>query len=97
MWGCRPQWVPAYVADAGPCGGVPPMGNFPTPRFSLNMGAAPPLFYVAINYRNIAFRTEAITLILAGPRREGIWDGLVAAEVAREHVDGKYSNISLLE
>jgi hypothetical protein len=61
------------------------------------MGAVPPLFYVAINYRNIAFRTEAIALILAESRREGIRDGLVAAEVAQEHVDGKYSNMGLVE
>ncbi|KFZ24120.1 hypothetical protein V502_01399 [Pseudogymnoascus sp. VKM F-4520 (FW-2644)] len=66
-------------------------------RFSLDMGVVPPLFYVAINCRDIVIRTEAIALLAAEPRREGIWDGRMAAEVAREHADVKYSNMGLVE
>lgn len=64
-------------------------------RFSLDMGVVPPLFYVAINCRDAVVRREAIALLAEEPRREGIWDGRVSAEVAREHARVKYADVGL--
>ncbi|MCJ1231268.1 hypothetical protein MMC12_007945 [Toensbergia leucococca] len=51
------------------------------PSFSFDMGVVPPLYYIAVKCREPSIRRQALSLLLASPRREGVWDGLMAARI----------------
>lgn len=54
----------------------------PEPSFTAGTGFIPPLYFTALKCRVPKIRREAINLILSAPHREGLWDGLLAAQVA---------------
>jgi hypothetical protein len=49
------------------------------PRFSLDTGIIPPLSLVVTKCRDRNLRREAIDLLFANPRQEGMWDSLLIA------------------
>nr|XP_036582417.1 uncharacterized protein CTRU02_07461 [Colletotrichum truncatum]KAF6791121.1 hypothetical protein CTRU02_07461 [Colletotrichum truncatum] len=54
--------------------------------FTADMGLIPPLYYSALKCRAPAIRRRAITLLETVMDKESIWNGPVAAQVAREVV-----------
>jgi hypothetical protein len=52
------------------------------PSFSTSLGVIMPLFMVASRCRHPHLRREAIQLLIANPRREGIWDSILAGKIA---------------
>jgi hypothetical protein len=54
------------------------------PTFSCRFGILQPLFMVAVRSRHPIIRRKAIALLLHYPRREGLWDGVVAGRIAYE-------------
>ncbi|KAM5361871.1 hypothetical protein ACJA88_014289 [Fusarium oxysporum] len=54
--------------------------------FTADMGLIPPLYYSALKCRAPAIRRRAITLLETVTDKESIWNGPVAAQVAREVV-----------
>ena len=56
----------------------------PTPNFSLDMSFVAPLYAVAHKCRHPAVRRQAVALLYASPRQEGIWDSFLAARVAEK-------------
>jgi hypothetical protein len=54
-----------------------------SPGFSMNNNLVVPLTLVAWRYRHRTLRQEAIRLLLASPRREGLWDGLYIANICQ--------------
>ncbi|SPQ18419.1 7320f4d4-7f59-4fb8-9880-eadbd3543a1c [Thermothielavioides terrestris] len=66
---------------------APPGNNrqqTPNLSFTLDMGHVPPLYYVALKCREPRLRRRAIELLMSMPHKEGVWDGEVAAYVARQ-------------
>ena len=57
------------------------------PNFTVDSGFIPPLYYTAVKCRVPSIRRKAIDFILAAPHREGIWDGIVVAQIARRIMD----------
>lgn len=57
-----------------------------TSHFSIDIGAVPLLYYVAVKCRHPITRRKTITLLAAAPRREGVWDSIGTARVAQEIV-----------
>lgn len=55
----------------------------PTPRFALDVGVVIPLYLVGIKCSATSVRREAIELLLKYPRREGLWDSVVSANVVQ--------------
>ncbi|KAH8672818.1 hypothetical protein BGZ60DRAFT_430124 [Tricladium varicosporioides] len=51
--------------------------------FALDLGIVPPLFVVATKCRDRTIRRDAIKLLLASPRREGMWDSILSGRVAQ--------------
>ncbi|KAL2075090.1 hypothetical protein VTL71DRAFT_32 [Oculimacula yallundae] len=51
------------------------------PSFALDLGIVPPLFVVATKCRDRKLRREAIRLLMASPRREGMWDSMLSGAV----------------
>ncbi|OQV02067.1 Fungal Zn2-Cys6 binuclear cluster domain-containing protein isoform 2 [Cladophialophora immunda] len=49
-----------------------------------DMGLMAPLFYVAVKCRVHCLRVQAIRLIADVPRKEGIWDATLVAQIARK-------------
>ncbi|EXJ72183.1 uncharacterized protein A1O5_04687 [Cladophialophora psammophila CBS 110553] len=49
-----------------------------------DMGLIAPLFYLAVKCRVHCLRLQAIKLIDETPRKEGIWDATLAAQIARK-------------
>ncbi len=64
-------------------------GNRQTPNlsFTLDMGYIPPLYYLVLKCRVPRLRRRAIELLVSMPHKEGVWDGEVAAYVARHVVE----------
>jgi hypothetical protein len=60
-----------------------PNSETPVPSFTVDMGFIPPLYYTAIKCRVPSIRRKAVNLLLAAPHREGVWDGIMVAEIAR--------------
>ncbi|KAH8749493.1 hypothetical protein F5883DRAFT_580886 [Diaporthe sp. PMI_573] len=54
--------------------------------FTADMGLIPPLYYSALKCRVPAIRRRAITLLETATDKESMWNGPVAAQVAREVV-----------
>ena len=53
----------------------------PNPRFAFEVGIVPPLHVVAIRCRDPVVRREAVELLFASPRQEGMWDGVLSARI----------------
>lgn len=53
------------------------------PSFTVDMGFIPPLYYTALKCRVPGIRRKAVDLLLAAPHREGVWDGIMVAKIAR--------------
>ena len=64
--------------------GAPGNGQTPNLSFTLDMGFIPPLYYLGLKCRVPQLRRRAIELLVSMPHREGVWDGEVAAYVARQ-------------
>lgn len=64
-------------------------GNYvlPKPSLTADMGFIPPLYYTAIKCRVPSVRRQAIDILLSAPHREGVWDGVLAASIARSVMD----------
>ena len=54
-----------------------------TPKFALDVGVVIPLYLVGIKCSAISVRQEAIELLQTYPRREGLWDSVVAGAVVK--------------
>ncbi|KAG4442728.1 hypothetical protein IFR05_001745 [Cadophora sp. M221] len=52
-------------------------------RFSFDTGIVPPLHVTASKCRDPVIRREAIALLFASPRQEGMWDGVLSARIGR--------------
>jgi hypothetical protein len=59
---------------------------FARPVFSSCSGLLSALWVVTSRSRNFAFRRRAIALFLYYPRREGVWDSLIAGRIAWEQL-----------
>ncbi|GAB1312756.1 hypothetical protein MFIFM68171_02966 [Madurella fahalii] len=55
--------------------------------FTADMGFIPPLYYTALKCRVPRFRRRAVDFLVSTPHREGIWDGKLAAAVARKVIE----------
>ncbi|KAG0649745.1 Aspercryptin biosynthesis cluster-specific transcription regulator atnN ame [Hyphodiscus hymeniophilus] len=55
----------------------------PNPRFTFEVGIVPPLHIVATKCRDPIVRREAISLLFASPRQEGMWDGILTARIGK--------------
>jgi hypothetical protein len=53
------------------------------PRFTFDVGIVLPLHLTAIKCRDPLVRQEAIDLLFASPRQEGMWDSVLSARIAR--------------
>jgi hypothetical protein len=51
--------------------------------FSSDQGIVPVLYYVALNCRVVEIRLQALEMLEATPRREGMWDSRVASLIIR--------------
>jgi hypothetical protein len=54
--------------------------------FTVDMGYIPVLYYTALKCREPRLRRHAIKLMEGSPHREGVWDGLYTAAIARRVV-----------
>ncbi|ORY59726.1 uncharacterized protein BCR38DRAFT_445346 [Pseudomassariella vexata] len=52
--------------------------------YTSELGCIPPLYYTAIKCRVHRVRLHAIRLLENSPHREGIWDAMLAARIARQ-------------
>ncbi|KAI9808183.1 MAG: hypothetical protein M1825_004640 [Sarcosagium campestre] len=57
-----------------------------TASFTLDAGIISPLFVIAGTCRDPRIRRKAIRLMRSSPRKEGVWDGMLAARVAERIV-----------
>lgn len=55
----------------------------PNPRFTFEVGIVPPLHVVATKCRDPVVRREAVELLFASPRQEGMWDGVLSARIGK--------------
>lgn len=71
------------------------------PRSLVDVGWIPPLYYTALKCRSHRVRLHAIRLIESTSHREGMWDSIIAACVARKVMEieerGCYTNVELNE
>jgi len=58
-----------------------------TPKFALDVGIVIPLYLVGVKCSATSLRREVIELMHASPRREGLWDSVVAGSVVRWILD----------
>jgi hypothetical protein len=58
-----------------------------TPKFALDVGVVIPLYLVGVKCSATNLRREAIELMLNNPRREGLWDSVVAGSVVQWILD----------
>ena len=55
----------------------------PNPRFTFEVGVVPPLHVTATKCRDPVVRREAVDLLFASPRQEGMWDGVLTARIGK--------------
>jgi hypothetical protein len=55
----------------------------PNPRFTFEVGIVPPLHITATKCRDPVVRREAVDLLFASPRQEGMWDGVLSARIGK--------------
>ncbi|KAH8598464.1 hypothetical protein B0O99DRAFT_683879 [Bisporella sp. PMI_857] len=65
----------AYLADSSQSSLQQP------PRYAFEASIIPPLHVVATKCRHPHVRREAVALLFASPRQEGIWDGVLTARI----------------
>jgi hypothetical protein len=53
------------------------------PRFTFDIGIVPPLHMTATKCRDPVVRREAVEILFASPRQEGMWDGVLSARIGR--------------
>ncbi|KAE8441969.1 hypothetical protein EG329_004136 [Mollisiaceae sp. DMI_Dod_QoI] len=53
--------------------------------FSSDLGLIGPLYYVCINCPTVSIRTTAMKLLLQCPRREGMWDSVLVAQMIQQY------------
>jgi hypothetical protein len=72
-----------YIVDT--CARLISYSNITTgvPRFTFDVGIVPPLHLTAIKCRDPVVRQEAIDLLFASPRQEGMWDSVLSARIAK--------------
>lgn len=71
----------------------------PLPKFSLDVGIIPCLFYVALKCRDAGIRRRAMAALRLAPEREGMWhrDSMVAAALWKMGVeDSRRQNVDSL-
>ena len=59
----------------------------PPPHFTFEMGFIPPLYFTAINCRHPLLRRQAVNLIHAGSKCEGLWDAEPIARIAERVIE----------
>jgi hypothetical protein len=59
--------------------GKPPL------TFSSDLGLIGPLYYVCINCPTVSIRTAAMELLLRCPRREGMWNSVLIAQMIQQY------------
>lgn len=59
-------------------------GNPPL-TFSSDLGLIGPLYYVCINCPTVSIRTMAMDLLLRCPRREGMWNSVLVAQMIQQY------------
>ena len=59
--------------------GKPPL------TFSSDLGLIGPLYYVCINCPTVSIRTTAMELLLRCPRREGMWNSVLIAQMIQQY------------
>ena len=59
--------------------GKPPL------TFSSDLGLIGPLYYVCINCPTVSIRTTAMELLLRCPRREGMWNSVMIAQMIQQY------------
>jgi hypothetical protein len=69
--------IAAAVQDAK--NGKPPL------TFSSDLGVIGPLYYVCINCPSVSIRTAAMELLLSCPRREGMWNSVLIAQMIQQY------------
>jgi hypothetical protein len=52
-------------------------------RFTFDIGIVPPLHVTATKCREPRVRREAVELLFASPRQEGMWDGVLCARIGK--------------
>jgi hypothetical protein len=52
-------------------------------RYSHDVGVVPPLHVTATKCRDPVIRREAVELLFASPRQEGMWDGVLTARIGK--------------
>ena len=52
-------------------------------RYTFEVGVIPPLHVVTTKCRDPAVRREAVNLLFASPRQEGMWDGVLTARIGK--------------
>jgi len=57
-----------------------------TPSFTLDVGIVGPLYEISRKCRDPVVRRKAIAVLCDFPRREGLWDGMLAGKVAERIV-----------
>ena len=55
----------------------------PNHRFTFEVGIVPPLHVTATKCRDPVVRREAVDLLFASPRQEGMWDGVLSARIGK--------------
>jgi len=63
------------------------LGSSSGPKFALDVGVVIPLYLVGVKCSSTSLRREAIELLLKYPRREGLWDSVVAGNVVEWILD----------
>ena len=61
--------------------------NRRAPDFTLDMNIVAPLYAVASRCRHPVVRRNAVSLLYAAPRQEGIWDSILTARVAERLIN----------
>ncbi|KAH7319427.1 hypothetical protein BKA65DRAFT_102129 [Rhexocercosporidium sp. MPI-PUGE-AT-0058] len=59
----------------------------PSLTFSSDMGLIGPLYYVCINCPSLVLRNTAMELLLRCPRREGMWNSVLVAQMIQQYWD----------
>jgi len=62
--------------------------------YSFDLGVVGPLYFTATSCPDLSIRQEVIALLYESRRREGIWDGVLMAEVAERELAAANEGIS---
>ena len=65
------------------------LGKGAATNYSFDIGVVGPLYHAAMQCPGKAMRREAIALLRESQRKEGLWDGAMAAEIAEREMDAE--------